>query len=507
MVQNLKGISPMAIMRYFLVAFFALNYFLCFNKAAQGAPNNVEEIQVVEQESTPFSSKSFLLADNFQKNNKISDSQKQAIEKIEARFKVIEEKIDSKEVSFSKDVFPDSKDGLCLYSNDENGFELALGGSMQMDYRYYNEDARADNRFDIRRARMSLSGSIHNLLTFFLEYEFQGNDLKNLLNAYGDIKINGAHSFRFGQFKEPFSFELQTKEAYLFFAERSMGYYLTPGRDIGLMLQGSFCRDAVDYSFGLFNGDGTDGSSRGNQSDEPEIAACLVLTPFQTVGWAWLKYFHIGGSVTYADIDLSNVDLEVKSTGMVETNRNLYVLNSNTKFGVLHDVDQRVRAAFGAGWAWDRLALQGEYINLAYTDLKPAGGFQRDADFSSWYISALCYLTGEHPEFKGGILQQIKPENDFSSDRNTFGALGIGARLEHFSGDEAWIVNNAFVSVREADALSLALNWIMNPFLNILLDYTYTDLTDLIRVRVNPDGSVDYIDEENVLTCRFQLNF
>ena len=70
-----------------------------------------------------------------------------------------------------------------------------------------------------------------------------------------------------------------------------------------------------------------------------------------------------------------------------------------------------------------------------------------------------------------------------------------------------WIANNAFVSVREADALSLALNWAMNPFLNILLDYTYTDLTDLIRVRVNPDGSVDYIDEENVLTCRFQLNF
>ncbi|MDY6853791.1 MAG: hypothetical protein SWO11_03640 [Thermodesulfobacteriota bacterium] len=50
------------------------------------------------------------------------------------------------------------------------------------------------------------------------------------------------------------------------------------------------------------------------------------------------------------------------------------------------------------------------------------------------------------------------------------------------------------------------MNWIMNPF-NIILDYTYTDFSDLLRVHVNPDGSVDYIEEENVITCRFQLNF
>ena len=82
-----------------------------------------------------------------------------------------------------------------------------------------------------------------------------------------------------------------------------------------------------------------------------------------------------------------------------------------------------------------------------------------------------------------------------------------GCRVEHFSGDKDWIMEDAFVSVRKADAFSGAVNWILNPNFGLILDYTYTDLSDPIRVRVNPDGSVDYIDEEHVFTIRSQLVF
>jgi hypothetical protein len=41
----------------------------------------------------------------------------------------------------------------------------------------------------------------------------------------------------------------------------------------------------------------------------------------------------------------------------------------------------------------------------------------------------------------------------------------------------------------------------------VVLDYTHTSLSDPIRVRVLPDGSADYIEAENVITCRFSIDF
>ncbi len=41
----------------------------------------------------------------------------------------------------------------------------------------------------------------------------------------------------------------------------------------------------------------------------------------------------------------------------------------------------------------------------------------------------------------------------------------------------------------------------------MILDYTFTDFTDPVRVRVNPDGSVDYVEKENVFTLRFSIDF
>jgi phosphate-selective porin OprO/OprP len=286
-----------------------------------------------------------------------------------------------------------------------------------------------------------------------------------------------------------------------------MGYYLEPRRDVGLGLRGHFFQDTLNYAVGVFNGDGTDGSSGGSQQDDPELAGRFVIAPFKTMTQPWLNALQIGGSATYENIDLSNVDPDVKSTGMVGTNRSLYVLNSNTKFGVLYDAGNLLRAGLEAAWTFGPLTLQGEYIHLKYTDLTDASGSSRDADFSSWYGSAVFWLTGEHREFLHGIPQSVKPKRNFDPGRGNWGALGIGCRLEHFSGDEDWIKEDAFVSVRKADAFSGAVNWVLNPAFALILDYTYTDLSDPVRVRVNPDGTVDYIDEEHVLTLRSQLVF
>ena len=270
----------------------------------------------------------------------------------------------------------------------EESLWLFFGGFLKTDYRYYAEKARQDNCFDIRRASLSIHGEISSFFHFFLECELQGNDQKKLRDAYGELFFIGNNKLKLGQFKGPFSLENQSKDTTVFFAERSMGNYLSPLRDVGLMLHGDFFGSIV-YSAGIFNGDGPDGATKGSWRDEPELSARLVIVPISNTK----QSFQIGCSASYDQIDLANVNLEVKSSGMVGTQRNIYVLNSNTKFGVLQEVEKRYRWSLESAWSFGPLALQAEYFNFKYTDLKAVGEIPRDAQFSAWYGSVIYFIT------------------------------------------------------------------------------------------------------------------
>jgi len=396
--------------------------------------------------------------------------------------------------------------GLALQTSSENAIKLQLGGIFETDYRYYAESERADNRFLVRRAQMEVSAWIRPWLKLNMEYEFKSDMIDHLMDTYAQISF-GSHYLKVGHFKKPFSLEVENGVESIYFAERSMGKFLSPGRDVGAMFRGSFADDRIHYAAGLFNADGEDVESRGDGNDTPEAAARIIFAPFAQSTTERLKYFQFGASGTYAEINLGNLDFEVKSTGMIDTSRNIYVLTHDTKFGVLQDADDRWRMGAEAAWAWKSLACQAEYIRLTYTSLEPVGRSAQDADFDSYYLSLLYFLTGEHPVFHKGIMAPVNPEKPFRPSTGDYGAFAVSARYDHFEGDEDWITPGAYISVREADSLSLALNWILMPMQRVLLDYTYTDLSDPIRVRVHPDGSIDYIDKENVITLRYSIDF
>jgi phosphate-selective porin OprO/OprP len=402
--------------------------------------------------------------------------------------------------------FAGYKGGFYIRSEEEGGMELHLGGSLQSDYRYIAEEERADNGFDIRRARLRFQGQLTRYLRFKMEYEFQGNETNNLVDAWVE-GVFGKPSLRFGQFKEPFSLEWQTPNKGLYFAERSMGYFLGPKRDVGVMLHGSFFDEVFTYAGGVFNGDGDDGSTSGLEEDVPEAAGRLVFSPFKRSSIGWLNQFQVGASATYAHIDPINIDVSVKSTGMIGTLKRLYWLTHNTKFGVIQDVEARQRFGAEAAWAVGPLIFQGEYIHLRYTDMVAAGENPENADFSSWYASATWFLTGERPLLSGGRVKAIYPKRFFNPREGTWGALGLAVRREHFSGDPDWINPASYVSVETADAYSVALNWVLYPMARMILDYTHTDFSDPIRSRIMTDGEAEYIEAENAITIRFSIDF
>jgi phosphate-selective porin OprO/OprP len=394
--------------------------------------------------------------------------------------------------------------GFCLQADNPKDLAMCLGALFQTDYRYYDYDEGDpdDNRFDIRRARLKLSGNLLRFLGYKFEYEFAGTSSRNLLDAYADIHALPAAALRIGQFKEPFGLEQYSSVANFFFSEPSFGYYLTPGRDVGAMVHGSVLDDRLNYGIGVFNGDGLD-DSVGADSDYPQVTGRLVLAPFRNRQFAVGENLQFGGSVSYFKIDRNNVDVQVETAGLTT----FFDISPGAKFAVIRDADQLYRYGTELAWAVGPLALMSEYTWVRYKDIETSSN-TLDLDLDAYYASLIWMLTGERPAFRQGVIQPIVPAH--SIGRGGWGAWGLGLRYDHFKAG-----NNVYGtliepgdSVRKADAYTVALNWYLNPFAQFMLDYTRTEFDrPLLIDRDSRTGEAVYSDFEDVFSARLQLSF
>jgi phosphate-selective porin OprO/OprP len=398
------------------------------------------------------------------------------------------------------------EDGFCLKTIDSDWPSLCLGGLLQTDYRYFDYDAEdpEKNRFDLRRVRLRIGGSISPQFDYKFEYEFQGAGSRNLVDAYLDANFAHYASFRVGQFKEPFGLEQSTPDTGICFSERSMGYYLTPSRDVGFMAHGTLRNDSIHYGVGVFNGNGPDDSAGGDE-DSPQFAGRMAIQPFKAVRASWKSPLdiHLGGSVSYAPIDKNNVDIHVKTAGLTE----FFNVASNAKFNVIREAGKQIRYGAEAGCSYGPLALTGEYIQVFFKDVKTSSD-QFDIQIDHYYMAFLWMLTGEAPAFQNGILRPIKPIKAAFGEGS--GGIGLALRFDRFKADESVydyliIAGN---SVGEAEASSIALNWYINSYIRFVLDYTRTSFDQPLLIdRDALTGLAIYSDREDVFTARFQVAF
>jgi len=396
------------------------------------------------------------------------------------------------------------KDGFCLGAKDEEMFSLCIGGLLQADYRYFkydNEDPDK-NGFDLRRVRMLLKGSMLRHFDYKFEYEFEGAGGRRLLDAYVDANFLTDASFRIGQFKTPYGFEWLTKDKNLVFAERSMGVFLTPGRDVGAMAHGSLWQDAMNYGVGLFNGDGLDDATTGDE-DAPEWVGRLVVAPFKNWKYPLFEHLQVGGSFSYAQIDRTNVNVIVKTTGLTT----FFDVASSAKFNIIRDADTRSRFGAEFAWAYGPLLLSGEYFQLDFKDITTSAD-TFDVELDDYYLSLLWMVTGEEPVLRNGILQPIQPTK--SIWQGGWGGLGLAVRYDVFEADDS-VYDNLIIagnSVAEATAYSVALNWYLDPFVKIILDYTRSNFDQPLLISRDPiSGTAIYSEKEDVITTRFQFEF
>ena len=281
-----------------------------------------------------------------------------------------------------------------------------------------------------------------------------------------------------------------------------MAYYLTPRRDIGVMAHALLFDDRVDYGVGVFNGKGVD-DSVGGDSDAPQFTGRLVLAPFRNQGIAWADNLQFGGSLSTGKIDRNGVNIQVETTGLTT----FLDVSPNAKFAIIQNADRLDRYGLEFAWAYGPFGIMSEYVANRYENIETSSD-EFNLELDDFYVSLYWMLTGEHPTFRCGLLQPIRPRANFRE--GGWGAFGLGLRYDRFAADK--VIYGTLVepgsSVRKADAYSVVLNWYLNPFVRFLVDFTRTEFDrPLLIDRDANTGEADYSDWENVFTGRLQFAF
>ncbi|MBL7662974.1 hypothetical protein JNK13_09510 [bacterium] len=156
----------------------------------------------------------------------------------------------------------------------EAGFTTKINMLIQPRYDFTDTDGGAEsNSFQIKRARLILSGTFQNDFSYQVENDFV-NDL-SLLNAYLAWKPENIAEFKIGQFKTLLSRQFNTSDALLQFPDRSfVSDYFSQGRNQGLATTKDLADGRFKLSAAAFNGR-SDGEGINREGLDTEVSAML----------------------------------------------------------------------------------------------------------------------------------------------------------------------------------------------------------------------------------------
>jgi len=187
----------------------------------------------------------------------------------------------------------------CMEVSSDEGVNVV--GYLQSQFEYQLNEDDNTNSFTFNRARMGLVGNIPYDFSYYIMFEFSPNKDGSPYLLDGFITYSRLAPFAsvsLGQFKSPFSLELNTPCQGLHTVRRSMvvGELTAPDRDLGVLISGKYNKLAK-YAFAFTNGTG-----RGNFEDNQNktFAGRIVIAP--------VEFLSIGGSYKFGTAPASVAD-------------------------------------------------------------------------------------------------------------------------------------------------------------------------------------------------------
>lgn len=323
----------------------------------------------------------------------------------------------------------------CVETSSDEGPQLVGYVQPQFNSYLFGQDDYGNSlmpsTFFFKRARIGVVGSIPYDVSYYVMAEFspglKGGD-PYLLDAFVTYAPLGKYlKFSVGQFKSPFSLELNTPCHALHTINRStvVNNLASPFRDMGLMFLGSSdslfgIPDLISYKIAILNGTGINVKDDNKNKD---IAARIVIAPFE-----WLK---IGASTRFGKVGKINAD---------------------------DDQESRTRYAGDITFEKGNFMFQGEYIVGTDIGSAPSGGggcggktattaFET-YDRSGFWVAAM-YMTPWN-------LQPVVKYETYNPD-----------------GTEYTYIDPGYEQTYEQRTITYGLNYFINDWTRVQVNYLY----------------------------------
>ncbi len=427
----------------------------------------------------------------------------EAIERLEARVKALEEARDHQAVvkeSINERVnalegkiedIPEAsslglrakwKDGLYMETADQK-YKLQIGGRMQFDTAFFGEDEALksvlggqENGVEFRRMRIFLKGTIYDRSEFKAQLEFSSGEVvfRDVYMGLKDAPVVG--NIRIGHFYEPFHLDELTSDNDSTFLERSLADAFVPGRKSGIMLFDSALDERMTWAAGVFRD--TDGQGKGHGDGDFNYTARVTGLPWYKDDGR--KLLHLGADYSRRD---PGGNFRVRARPEAHLSSIRYVDTGVFTADTVHLANAEAALVLGP------FSAQGEYLR-AFVDTGSGGA--GGLEFSGYYVQASYFLTGEHRPYStsSGTFGRVRPKRPFRGEQKGPGAWELALRYSGLNLDDGPVRGG------EERNITAGVNWYLNPQVRVTLNYVHADIDHDLY-----DGAV------NVIQMRFQTTF
>ncbi|HSH72262.1 MAG TPA: porin [Methylophilaceae bacterium] len=423
-------------------------------------------------------------------------------------------------------ITPKFNNGI-VFENEDKTTSFKVGGRVHADYRYFDRDvgsksttvanaANESDTFDIRRARIELSGKFYGAYEFLISTDLAGTSAGNTSSVLDQAWLNINYwkpvQFRFGQFKAPMNLEKVTSSNNIDFQERSYVNQLAANEDRGAMVWG-IPKDGFTYALAVTNGEGAK-----NRNDADPRVDKVEYIGRGTINFAEIMgnkdaVYHVGAAGSYTELAKATGNGYLSGTNAFRTEArgiNFLTLPTITGAANVDNAIERTRYGVEAALAQGPFKVQGEWLrNKFEADLTTTAKLDKDVD--AWYLEALWLITGEKyaDSYKEGAFGGIKPKNNFEWGKGT-GAWEAGLRYSKLDASDfktpaVALPNvgavNPLNNTLEADTWTVGLKFLPTANTRFLVNFIQTSFDTPITIAGKER------DKERAITMRAQINF
>ncbi len=402
-----------------------------------------------------------------------AEKQKQ---KIATRKQEVEEE-KAKDVASKNASVEIGKSGLKITSPDKR-FQVGVKGYAQADSRTFFDNSNVSNvdQFLIRSARVNFEGKYDDF-SARITPDFGNNNVR-LVDAYADYAASKPLNVRVGKFKTPVGLERWQSETDTQFVERALPTNLVPFRDIGAQVSGELVPQTLEYQVSVTNGAVDLGDNNSDADNSKDVTGRVFAHPFRS-GAPALQGLGVGVAGSYG-VHSGTATSPNLTDGYRTPSQAKFFTYLNGNSATATGTSANTAIADGAQWrfnpqlyyAYGSFGILSEYV-VNSQDITKAGA-NKSLKNDAWSAAVSYVLTGEDASFDG-----VRPRQDFSLSKGTWGAFELLARYGQLHVDKATFPTYADItkSAREADESTVGATWYLNSNVKVNLDYSYTDFT------------------------------